>query len=147
MSVIGTLKGSSTIMYTTLQHQPWWSSTPRPGLELASEVTPFAERKGLVMLQPSTCRHGRNLSPMRFMLFIVLSWSGNYGTMCLAHYLTAMLNLIIGFLDDKLCISCSMTRLFLSLQRSCKTSLEYGCIILVTGQPHWAKYKFRYVYG
>ena len=64
-----------------------------------------------------------NLSPRQkpvtneFMLFIALSWSGNYGTMRLAYYLTAMLNLIIGFLDDKLCVSCSVTRLFLSLQR------------------------------
>ena len=28
---------------------------------LVSQPTPFAERKGLVMLEPSSCRHGRNL--------------------------------------------------------------------------------------
>jgi len=44
MSVIGTLKRSSTIMYTTLQHQSLWSGTPRPGLELISQTTPFADR-------------------------------------------------------------------------------------------------------
>ena len=75
MSLIGTLKGSSTIMYTTLQHQPWRSGTPRLGLELALEVTPFAERKGLVMLQPSTCRHGKPVTnEIHALHSIVMEW-------------------------------------------------------------------------
>jgi len=38
---------------------------------LVSQATPFEERKGLVMLQPSSCRHGRNLMwPIRSVLFI-----------------------------------------------------------------------------
>ena len=28
---------------------------------LALQATPFAERKGLVTLQPSSCHHGKNL--------------------------------------------------------------------------------------
>ena len=38
---------------------------------IASQATPFAERKGLVTLQPLSCPDGRNLMwPIRSMLFI-----------------------------------------------------------------------------
>jgi len=30
-------------------------------MEVVLQATPFAERKGLVTLQPSSCPHGRNL--------------------------------------------------------------------------------------
>ena len=41
---------------------------------IVSQATLFTEpRKGLVMLQPSNCRHGRNsTSPMRSALFIAI---------------------------------------------------------------------------
>ena len=47
---------------------------------LISWATPFAERKGLVTLQPLSCRQGRNLMwPIRCRSQL-LSWSSNYVT-------------------------------------------------------------------
>ena len=38
---------------------------------LVSQATPFAERKGLVTLQPLSCHHGRNMMwPIRSALFV-----------------------------------------------------------------------------
>ena len=40
-------------------------------INIVSQATPFAERKGLVTLQPLSCPHGRNLTwPIRSVLFL-----------------------------------------------------------------------------
>ena len=47
------------------------------------------ERKGLVTLQPSSCRHSRKLAVTNEIHALCrlhpLSWSSNYATMCLAN--------------------------------------------------------------
>ena len=74
---------------------------------LVSQPTLFAERKGLVMLQPSSCRHDRNF--IRSTLFVdhirCQMFSG-------CQHLTAVFNNSIPWrqLDG-----CSVTRPFLSL--------------------------------
>ena len=53
--------------------------------------------KGLVMLQPLSCRHSRNLMwPIIFALFM-LSWSNNYATTCLVDVGILLCNHYIMF--------------------------------------------------
>ena len=83
---------------------------------------PFAERKGLVMLQPSSCRHARNLMwPIRSGLFIDrICCHGVW--MSASYYLTAIFDKCVPWWQLG---SCSMTRPFLSLQRVWLVRLDY----------------------
>ena len=49
-----------------------WATFLEGRILIVLQTTPFAERKGLVTLQPSSCPHGRNLMwPIRSALFIL----------------------------------------------------------------------------
>ena len=61
ISIVAEHEQAFPTLFDFLLHANIQSRRFQPGQTLVSQATPFAEKKGLVTLQPPRCHHGRNL--------------------------------------------------------------------------------------
>ena len=98
-----------------------------PGLNLVSQATPFAEKKGLITLQPSLPRQKLDVTNQICTLrrLHLLSWSSNTSRV---KWMSAYYYLLFdNCVPSQQLNDCSVTTPFLSAKSvACKTSLVWG---------------------